>query len=81
MGDPIKQHQIIGKTGETGLAVGDHLHYGVYLDGVAILPVEWWDEKWIRENVQPKLAGNSSESLDEIKNSKPARKPARKRKV
>jgi murein DD-endopeptidase MepM/ murein hydrolase activator NlpD len=81
VGDPIKQHQIIGKTGETGLAVGDHLHYGVYLDGVAILPVEWWDEKWIRENVQPKLVGNSSESLDEIKNSKPGRKPARKRKV
>ena len=51
----------IGKTGETGLAAGDHLHYGVYLDGVAVLPVEWWDQKWIDDNVIPKLAGRASE--------------------
>ena len=37
VGDPIKQQQPIGKTGETGLAVGDHLHFGVYLNGVPIL--------------------------------------------
>ncbi len=76
-GDQIKQRQIIGKTGETGLAAGDHLHYGVYLHGVAILPVEWWDEKWIRDNVEPKLQGKSSESVQEEKQS--ARKAARKR--
>ena len=79
-GDQIKQRQTIGKTGETGLAAGDHLHYGVYLDGVAILPVEWWDEKWIRDNVEPKLAGKSSESVQEEKSSRSARKTVRKRK-
>ncbi len=78
-GDPIKQQQVIGKTGETGLAAGDHLHYGVYLHGLAILPVEWWDEKWIRDNVEPKLQGKSSESVQEEKKS--ARKTARKRKA
>ena len=78
-GDPIKQQQIIGKTGETGLAAGDHLHYGVYLHGLAILPVEWWDEKWIRDNVEPKLQGKSSESVQDEKKS--ARKAARKRKA
>jgi murein DD-endopeptidase MepM/ murein hydrolase activator NlpD len=78
-GDPIKQQQVIGKTGETGLAAGDHLHYGVYLHGLAILPVEWWDEKWIRDNVEPKLQGKSSESVQEEKKS--ARKAARKRKA
>jgi len=77
VGDPIKQRQAIGKTGETGLAVGDHLHYGVYLNGLAILPVEWWDEKWIRDNVEPKLQGKSSESVQE--ENKSARKAARKR--
>jgi hypothetical protein len=78
VGDPIKQRQIIGKTGETGLAAGDHLHFGVYLHGLAILPVEWWDEKWIRDNVEPKLLGKSSESAQEERKS--VRKAARKRK-
>ena len=63
VGDAVKQRQPIGKTGETGLAAGDHLHFGVYLDGVAILPVEWWDAKWIEDNVRPKLEGHGSEAI------------------
>ena len=63
VGDAVKQRQPIGKTGQTGLAAGDHLHFGVYLDGVAILPVEWWDPKWIADNVQPKLEGHASEAI------------------
>lgn len=55
VGDAVKQRQILGKTGETGLAAGDHLHFGVYLDGVAVLPVEWWDPKWVEENITSKL--------------------------
>lgn len=78
VGDQIKQKQIIGKTGETGLAAGDHLHYGVYLHGVAVLPVEWWDQKWIDDNVQPKLDG-VTEAGAEAKQSKLASKPIRKR--
>ncbi len=57
VGDPVQPRQILGKTGETGLAAGDHLHYGVYLHGVSVLPVEWWDGKWIRDNIEPKLGG------------------------
>ena len=79
-GDQVKQGQPLGKTGETGLAAGDHLHFGVYLHGVPILPVEWWDEKWIRDNVQPKLEGHSSESVAEAKDLKSARKAVRNRK-
>ena len=75
-GDPVKQKQTIGKSGETGLAAGDHLHFGVYLHGLAILPVEWWDQKWIRDNVEPKLMGKSSEAVQE--EHKSARKAARK---
>jgi murein DD-endopeptidase MepM/ murein hydrolase activator NlpD len=55
VGETVKQKQILGKTGETGLAAGDHLHFGVYLDGVAVLPVEWWDPKWVEENIISKL--------------------------
>ena len=63
VGEPIKQLQVLGKTGETGLAAGDHLHYGVYLNGVPILPVEWWDQKWIKDNIEPKLEGQSGEAI------------------
>ena len=78
VGDPIKQRQIIGKTGETGLAAGDHLHYGVYLHGVAILPVEWWDQKWINDNIEPKLEGQSGEAIAESQQPKARHKAAHK---
>ena len=54
-GETVRKGANIGRTGETGLAVGDHLHYGVYIHGVAVLPLEWWDAKWIRDNVADKL--------------------------
>jgi len=63
VGERIEKKQILGKTGETGLAGGDHLHYGVYLHGVAVLPVEWWDGKWINDNVIPKLDGQSGAEI------------------
>jgi murein DD-endopeptidase MepM/ murein hydrolase activator NlpD len=79
VGEQIKQKQFIGKTGETGLAAGDHLHFGVYLHGVAILPVEWWDQKWINDNIQPKLAGSAGEAAGDPKETKTLTKQARKR--
>ncbi|MBV9362543.1 MAG: M23 family metallopeptidase, partial [Betaproteobacteria bacterium] len=63
VGDAVKQRQVLGKSGQTGLAAGDHLHFGVYLDGVAVLPVEWWDAKWIADNITPKLEGRSGEEI------------------
>ena len=76
-GDSITQRQILGKTGETGLAAGDHLHFGVYLNGVAVLPVEWWDQKWITDNIEPKLAGQTGEAIAESQQRvKPSRKAA-----
>jgi murein DD-endopeptidase MepM/ murein hydrolase activator NlpD len=80
VGDVVKERQILGKTGETGLAAGDHLHYGVYLHGVAVLPVEWWDPKWINDNIAPKLAGKSSEAVvEEQRASRPRKAAGRKR--
>lgn len=72
-GDSVTQRQILGKTGETGLAAGDHLHFGVYLNGVAVLPVEWWDPKWINDNIQPKLEGHSGETIARAQESKAPR--------
>jgi murein DD-endopeptidase MepM/ murein hydrolase activator NlpD len=64
-GDSVAKRQVLGKTGETGLAAGDHLHFGIYLDGVAVLPVEWWDQKWIDDNIKPKLEGRSGQEIAE----------------
>ncbi|HEY3159680.1 MAG TPA: M23 family metallopeptidase [Vicinamibacterales bacterium] len=79
VGDAIQQHQILGKTGETGLAAGDHLHYGVYLHGVAVLPVEWWDAKWIEDNIRPKLEGRTGEEIAVSQQPKTSRSGVRKR--
>jgi murein DD-endopeptidase MepM/ murein hydrolase activator NlpD len=83
VGESVQQRQILGKTGETGLAAGDHLHFGVYLDGVAVLPVEWWDPKWIRDNIDPKLEGQSGDAIAEAQQPKARQKatPKTKRKA
>jgi murein DD-endopeptidase MepM/ murein hydrolase activator NlpD len=46
----------IGRTGETGLAGGDHLHFSVMISGVHVDPVEWWDGHWIEDHVLRRLA-------------------------
>ena len=63
----------------SGLAAGDHLHYGVYLDGIAVLPVEWWDAKWIRDNIAPKLAGHTGQEIAAAQQPKASRGKVRKR--
>ncbi|MEZ5332014.1 MAG: M23 family metallopeptidase [Thermoanaerobaculia bacterium] len=54
-GDAVTRGQTLGRTGATGLAGGDHLHYGVFLRGLAVRPEEWWDAGWIRDRLQRKL--------------------------
>jgi len=53
--DVIKEGTI-GLTGQTGLAGGDHLHFGVMVNGVFVNPIEWWDPHWIQDNIKRKLA-------------------------
>lgn len=50
-GSRVQKGQVLGRTGTTGLAVGDHLHYEVLLHGQPVTPVEWWDGKWIRDRI------------------------------
>ncbi len=54
-GDKVQKGQIIGRTGATGLAGGDHLHYGMLISGVFVNPVEWWDRRWIKTHVLANL--------------------------
>ncbi len=47
----VARGQTIAKTGSTGLALGDHLHFGVVVQGIEVHPVEWMDKRWIKLNI------------------------------
>lgn len=57
-GDMVKKGQIIGLSGSTGLAGGDHLHFSMQIDGVQVNPVEWWDAHWIHDRILSKIAAH-----------------------
>jgi murein DD-endopeptidase MepM/ murein hydrolase activator NlpD len=55
-GQEVKQGEALGRSGETGLAGGDHLHFGLLVRGVYASPLEWWDPHWLRDRVAKPLA-------------------------
>jgi len=50
-GDEVKSGEVIAHTGTSGLALGDHLHFGILVQGTEVRPVEWFDGKWIKTNI------------------------------
>ena len=54
-GDNVEKGQIIGNTGATGMAGGDHLHFEMTISGLSVNPIEWWDSHWLKNNVTGKL--------------------------
>ncbi len=54
-GDTVTTSQDVGRSGSTGFAEGDHLHFELRLHGVPVRPVEWWDTKWLRDHVDGKI--------------------------
>ena len=50
-GETVKKNQAIAKTGVSGLALGDHLHFGILVQGIEVRPVEWLDASWIKKNI------------------------------
>lgn len=51
----VAKGEILGKTGKTGLAGGDHLHYSMLVHHTFINPIEWWDASWIQNNILTKI--------------------------
>lgn len=51
VGDEVNAEDAIANTGVTGLALGDHLHFGLLVQGIEVRPVEWFDKEWIRKNI------------------------------
>jgi len=52
VGDQVEKGAVLGKTGATGLAGGDHLHFDIALQGEFVDPVEWWDAHWLKDQVE-----------------------------
>ncbi len=54
-GQTLERGQILGRSGSTGLAGGDHLHFTTLLGGLPVNPIEWWDAHWIHDRLKGKL--------------------------
>jgi murein DD-endopeptidase MepM/ murein hydrolase activator NlpD len=52
VGDKVAKGAVVGKTGTTGLAGGDHLHFAINLQGTFVDPLEWWDAHWLKDQVE-----------------------------
>lgn len=56
LGDTVEKGAVLGRSGMTGLAGGDHLHFAILVGSVYVDPLEWWDAKWVRTHVDERLA-------------------------
>jgi murein DD-endopeptidase MepM/ murein hydrolase activator NlpD len=55
VGDVVKLNDTLGRSGATGLAGGDHLHFTMLLAGRAVTPVDWWSAQWVEDRIARKL--------------------------
>ncbi len=55
IGESVTIGQVIARSGTTGLAAGDHLHFGLVLQGTQVNPTEWWDRFWVKTRIQEPL--------------------------
>lgn len=56
-GDEVRKGDVIAVSGETGLVFGDHLHYEMRINGVAVNPIEWFDDVWVMNNIERYMPG------------------------
>jgi murein DD-endopeptidase MepM/ murein hydrolase activator NlpD len=54
-GDTIEKGQALGRSGMTGLAGGDHLHFTMLVGGHPVNPVDWWSTQWMEDRLYRKI--------------------------
>ena len=59
-GELVEKHGRLGRSGDTGLAGGDHLHFAMLVGDAYVDPTEWWDAKWVEEKVNSRLGGDAT---------------------
>ena len=59
-GDQVNRGQEIGRSGQTGLAGGDHLHFTMLVGGEQVTPVDWWSPQWMRDRILRKIEAAGS---------------------
>lgn len=52
-GTQVEQGAVLGHSGISGMAGGDHLHFSMLVNGIFVNPVEWWDEAWVVGQLTP----------------------------
>jgi murein DD-endopeptidase MepM/ murein hydrolase activator NlpD len=79
VGDKVDKGAVLGRTGTTGLAVGDHLHFAINLQGEFVDPLEWWDPHWLKDQVEGVWAGatTAAATSDESKPAKGVKKTSK----
>ena len=55
VGDKIEKGAEVGRSGMTGLAGGDHLHFTMLVGGQQVTPVDWWSTQWFEDRVHRKI--------------------------
>jgi murein DD-endopeptidase MepM/ murein hydrolase activator NlpD len=49
-GDLVQAHQLIGMVGSTGRVTGPHLHFEIWVNGVQVNPVDWFQKDFPNVN-------------------------------
>ena len=49
--DHVNARKTIANTGKSGYAMGDHLHFGVLVQGIEVRRQEWMDRTWMKLNI------------------------------
>jgi murein DD-endopeptidase MepM/ murein hydrolase activator NlpD len=55
VGDKVEKGSELGRSGMTGLAGGDHLHFTMLVGGQQVTPVDWWSKQWFEDRVHRKI--------------------------
>jgi murein DD-endopeptidase MepM/ murein hydrolase activator NlpD len=63
-GDSVRKGDVIAVSGDSGLVFGDHLHFEVRVNGIPVNPIEWFDDVWVKNNIESFLPG-ADEKKDE----------------
>ena len=56
----VEKGATLGRSGMTGLAGGDHLHFTMLVHGRAVSPVDWWSTQWVEDRITRKLRAASA---------------------